>query len=139
MRKFKIAVFAVLLCMGHVDTRAVETHANPNWPDAQVAAFTEGCLSGIVDPARRDYTEATRSRGPAAKPFPEEQFRASVGPMCMCFANRLAEQGKIFRAEILSSPDTRAVMDEALAGGRCKPGGLLGRMLEPGHRQIVRR
>lgn len=125
--------------MGHVDARAVETRANANWSDAQVAAFTEGCLSGIVDPAKRDYTEPTRSRGPGAKPFPEAEFRASVGPMCTCFANRLAEQGKRFRADILSSPDTRAVMDEALAGGRCSPGGLLGQMLKPGHRQIVRR
>lgn len=107
------------------------------WTDAHLAAFTAECTESIVVPARTDYAAAAARAGNAnPKPFPEDDLRASVTPMCGCLAVRVAETWALDGAMADNLDKSAPFVREALAGGRCKPGGLLGEMLAspPRHR-----
>jgi hypothetical protein len=106
------------------------TNAESAWPKAERSAFVSGCGLGIIVPAKRDYAAAAERAGNAnPKPFPEDQLRESVEPMCGCLADRMADNGMSY-LDALNKPDAVTPMiQEAMAGGRCKPGGLLGQML----------
>ncbi len=95
------------------------------WDRKQVKVFAYACTDGLLEPAVRDYNAAALADGVTIhKPFPEQAFRDSAFPMCLCISERVAEMGKqgLQRA--------RPYIDEALAGGRCKPDGMLGDILK---------
>lgn len=103
------------------------------WSDAQVTQFTEGCIAGILVPARRDYAARAAAAGDASsRPFPEEALRASIAPMCSCIALRIANTWAF--AEFSANPRelSKPLIEESLAGGQCKPGGMLGDILAAG-------
>jgi len=101
------------------------------WSDAHIAEFTTGCIEGILAPARRDYFARAAEVGDQnPKPFPETEVRASIAPMCLCLTRRFAQTWAfsefIENHETLSQPFIR----EAMGGGQCKPGGILGAVLQ---------
>jgi len=49
--------------------------------------------------------------------------------MCGCLADRMAESGMSYLDTLKKSDAFMPMIKEALAGGRCKPGGVLGKML----------
>lgn len=56
-------------------------------------------------------------------------MRASVEPMCRRLADRMAEEGVYYLDAINNSNAVTPMIKEAMSGGRCKPGGLLGQIL----------
>lgn len=106
------------------------TNAESAWPEAERSAFVSGCALGIIVPAKRDYAAAAESAGNAnPKPFPEDQLRASVEPMCGCLADRMADNGMSYLGSLNEPDAVTPMIQEAMAGGRCKPGGILGQIL----------
>lgn len=125
MRKASTFVFAVVfvLLIG-------ATNAESAWPESERSAFVSGCAFGIIAPAKRDFAAAAEKAGNAnPKQFPEDQLRASVEPMCGCLADRMADEGITYH-DTSNRPDALVpFIEEAMSGGRCKPGGLLGELL----------
>ena len=105
------------------------------WSGAQIATESTSCTLAIIEPAKRDYAAAAARAGDAnPKPFPEEDIRGSVVPMCHCLILRAAETFPLadFKADTSARMDP--LMQEAMSGGRCKPEGVLGKML-PGQQK----
>jgi hypothetical protein len=103
------------------------TPMKEGWSQEQIDAFTAGCSLAIIEPAKRDYAAAAERAGnKSPKPFPEAQILASINPMCGCLAARAAEKWTF--SDYFKSQDANAsvLVTEALAGGRCKPEGVLG-------------
>ena len=101
------------------------------WSEQELTSFAAGCVLAIVTPARQDYFTRAAERGNSSpKPFPEQELAASVQPMCACIGLRIAQssdlQAFVPNHEVLSKP----FIEEAMMGGKCKPGGLLGTMLD---------
>jgi len=106
------------------------TNADSTWPNEERAAFVAGCATGVIVPAKRDYAAAAKRAGNAnPKPFPEDKLRASIEPMCACLADRMAQSGLGFLDVMKNQESIQPMIKEAMAGGRCKPGGLLGQMI----------
>jgi hypothetical protein len=106
------------------------THAGATWPEQERSAFVANCALAIILPAKRDYAAAAeRAKNANPKPFPEGQLRDSVEPMCGCLADRMAESGLSSLDTSKTQVDVIPMIREAISGGRCKPGGLLGKML----------
>ena len=126
---------AALLCC-HVAYSA-ETSLGPSlksgWSETQLAEFKAGCTNGVINPARRDYAlAAAKAENASPKPFPEAELRASADPMCACLGLRIAQTWDY--AEFIASQGAgvKPMMQEAMAGGRCKPEGLLGVVIDHG-------
>jgi hypothetical protein len=127
-------VFAVVAGNAAAADRLSEPNSLPTkegWSDARIAEFSRGCTEGILAPARRDYFARAAAVGDLKpKPFPETEVRASVAPMCSCLTLRFAQTWTfddfLKNQEALSQP----LIKEAMRGGQCKPGGILGAALE---------
>jgi hypothetical protein len=122
--KWTLVLAAMLAC-----TRVVA--ADKPWTEAELKEAADGCSEGILQPARRDYKSTAAARGDTnPKPFPEQEIRDSVWPMCACIVRRVAEIMTV--AEFANGVNERSnsFIMEAMQGGRCKPEGMLGEMLE---------
>ena len=101
------------------------------WNRKQVKVFAYACTDGLLEPAARDYHAAALRDGVTMhKPFPEQAFRDSAFPMCLCIAERVAETWTLAEVETQGLKRTQPMIDAALNGGRCKPDGLLGDILK---------
>jgi hypothetical protein len=102
----------------------------PGWKDDDFKAFTEACADAIVKPAIQAYQDRVTASGRTdAKPFPEKELRESVSPMCECISRRLAEKWTLRELADSAVEKSKPFVEEALSGGQCKPGGMLGDML----------
>lgn len=103
----------------------------PGWKDDDIKAFIEACTEAIVKPAVENYDERVLASGRTdAKPFPENEFRDSVIPMCGCISRRMAEKWTLQELAHTALEKSKPFVEEALNGGQCKPEGLLGDMLK---------
>jgi hypothetical protein len=103
----------------------------PGWKDDDIKAFVDACATAIVKPAVDNYDERVKASGRTdAKPFPEQEFRDSVIPMCECISHRMAETWTLQELAHTALEKSKPFVEEALSGGQCKPGGLLGDMLK---------
>jgi hypothetical protein len=103
----------------------------PGWKEADFKAFVAACADAVVKPAIQGYQDRVTASGLTdAKPFPEQEFRESVLPMCECITHRLAEKWTISELANNGLDKSKPFVEEALGGGQCKPGGMLGEMLE---------
>ena len=101
------------------------------WDRKQVKVFAYACTDGLLAPAVRDFNAAALADGITAhKPFPEQAFRDSAFPMCLCISERVAETWSVAEVGKNALQSARPMIDEALNGGRCKPDGLLGDILK---------
>jgi len=101
------------------------------WNDDDFKAFTGSCTDAIVNPAMQAYQDRVTASGRTdAKPFPEQELRDSVAPMCECITNRLAETWTLREVADTTLEKAKPYVEEALSGGQCKPGGMLGAMLQ---------
>jgi hypothetical protein len=100
------------------------------WDRKQVKVFAYACTDGLLEPSVRDYNAAAKASGvPMPKPFPEQKFRDSAFPMCLCIAQRVAETWTLAEMGDNLLRHSQPMVEEALQGGRCKPDGLLGDIL----------
>lgn len=101
------------------------------WNQKQIKVFAYACTDGLLKPAVRDYNAAALADGITLhKPFPEKEFRDSAFPMCLCISGRVAETWSLAEVNKQGIQRARPYIDEALAGGRCKPDGMLGDILK---------
>jgi hypothetical protein len=101
------------------------------WKEDDFKAFSGACTDAIVNPAMQAYQDRVTASGRTdAKPFPEKELRESVAPMCECITHRLAETWTLREVADTTLEKSKPFVEEALAGGQCKPGGMLGQMLE---------
>lgn len=97
------------------------------WDEPNTQAFIEGCILGIVDPARRDYFARAQEKGNRdPKPFPEEELIESVRPMCSCMAEKFKANSIPPDETSLQSSEASAITQEAIESGECKLGGRFG-------------
>ena len=135
-RAGQIATLALLLSLSFGGTvgAADAPQSQPlkaGWSEQELSSFTAGCVLAIVSPARRDYYARAAERGNSSpKPFPEEELTASVQPMCSCIGVRIARTSALQDFTANQEALSRPLVEEAMNGGQCKPGGLLGAMLE---------
>ena len=97
------------------------------WSERELQSFTAGCEEAVVTPAKADFADAAAKAGDDKAVFPEKELRSSVKTMCACLARRIATTWTIRDWELNDSSGTYLgqLIEEALAGGRCKPEGLL--------------
>jgi hypothetical protein len=113
------------------DQEPPATQAKPGWTETEMKAFLFGCTEAVVRPAKRDYYAAAEKNNDAnPKPFPETELRDSVGPMCACLGQRVAETWSVEELAKLGLDSYMPYIQEAFTGGRCAPGGMLGAILE---------
>jgi hypothetical protein len=123
-RKWTLVLAAILACTSVVA-------ADKPWTEAELKEAADGCTEGILQPARRDYKATAAARGNTnPKPFPEQEIRDSVWPMCTCIVRRVAEIMTVAEFAKGVNEKSNAFIMEAMQGGRCKPEGILGEMLE---------
>lgn len=100
------------------------------WTKQALEEHWQGCVDGIVEPARRDYfARAAQVGNSNPRPFPEKELRASAEPMCRCISRRLA--GTYPFTQITQDPQlAMPFVQEAISGGECAPEGILGEVLK---------
>jgi hypothetical protein len=84
----------------------------------------EGCVSGAIR-----HAQAGWERDPKAGPFPTSEWRASAEPYCACLVDRVRGSLKPEEFEEKGGPTLIQFSNEAVAGGKCKPTGIMGRAL----------
>ena len=92
MLTFAIALHACLCATNVTAVEAKEqTKVKAGWTAQALKSFKIGCAAAIVEPAKRDYAAAAaRAGNESPRPFPEQQLRESVEPMCRCIGARVA-------------------------------------------------
>ena len=130
--KIHTAALAIAACAAFA--QPIEPTARPGlqpgWSEAELESFSAGCTAAILTPAKRDYAAAAaKANNPSPQPFPEAEFLESVEPMCACIARRVAETKPLDAIQREGTGFAQPFIEEALSGGRCRPQGLLGRML----------
>jgi len=127
-----LALATVLFCTAAVAAdKPAEKPLKEGWDRKQIKVFAYACTDGLLQPAIRDYNAAALADGVAMhKPFPEQAFRDSAFPMCLCISERVAQTWTVPEMEKMGMQSARPFIDEALAGGRCKPAGMLGDILK---------
>jgi hypothetical protein len=134
MMKLRICTLlftALCVCTGALAADEPAPELKPGWKEEHIKAFTASCADAIVKPAKQAYEDKVTASGLTdTTPFPEQELRDSVSPMCECISRRLAEKWTL--AELTDSALERAkpFVEEALGGGQCKPGGILGEVLD---------
>ena len=131
----KISVLALCVALSCTAATAADAPAKKPWKEGwdkkQVKVFAYACTDNLVASAVRDYDAAARADGVTIhKPFPEQAFRESAFPMCLCISERVAETWSMAEMKNRVKERARPMIDEALNGGQCKPGGLLGDAIE---------
>jgi hypothetical protein len=127
-----VMLAAVLSCSAAVAADApAKKPMKEGWNKKQVKVFAYACTDGLQQPAVRDYNAAALADGVTLhKPFPEKEFRDSAFPMCLCISERVAQTWALADVNKQAMQRAKPYIDEALAGGQCKPGGMLGDILE---------
>jgi hypothetical protein len=130
----KISALALVMALSWTAAMAADAPAKKPWKEGwdrkQVKVFAYACTDGLLAPAVRDYNAAALADGVTLhKPFPEQAFRDSAFPMCLCISERVAETWSVAEMGKQGLQRARPYIDEALAGGRCKPDGMLGDIL----------
>jgi hypothetical protein len=131
----KISALALVMALSWTAAMAADAPAKKPWKEGwdrkQVKVFAYACTDGLLAPAVRDYNAAALADGITLhKPFPEQAFRDSAFPMCLCISERVAETWTVAEMGKQGLQRARPYIDEALAGGRCKPDGMLGDILK---------
>jgi hypothetical protein len=99
------------------------------WTDDVRKTMTNGCVLGLLNPAKRDFQARADQSGAPNAVFPEEKVRPSLVALCACITERAAESWSY--QQFLGQPHLAdQLIEEALSGGRCKPTGMLGQALE---------
>jgi len=127
-----LVLIATLACAGAVTAAEPAPGAQKaGWTDDELNVAAYSCTEGLLQPTLRDYKAAAAARGnPLPKPFPEKEFRESAWPMCLCIVRRAAEIMTVAEFANGQNEKTDPFIKEAMQGGRCKPEGLLGQMIE---------
>jgi hypothetical protein len=111
--------------------KSVEKPLKEGWDRKQIKVFAYACTDGLLEPTVRDYNAAAQADGVKMhKPFPEQAFRDSAFPMCLCISERVAQTWTLAQMDKVGMQRARPYIDEALAGGQCKPAGMLGDILK---------
>ncbi len=106
------------------------------WTKQALAEHSQGCVEGIVEPARRDYfARAAQVGNSNPRPFPEKELRASAEPMCRCISRRIAVTYS-YTQSIQEPQLAMPFIEEALSGGECAPEGLLGEVMKRKQRSL---
>ena len=125
-----LALMALVSCAAAV---AADAPGKPKagWDGKQLKLFADACTERLLQSAVRDYNAAALAEGVTIrKPFPKEAFRDSAFPMCLCISERVAQTWTLEEMDKSGMERSRPMIDEALAGGRCKPQGMLGDILK---------
>jgi hypothetical protein len=109
---------------------SVHAQLQADWSDHELRAFTTGCTDAIVTPAKEDFSKAAAKAGDDKAVFPEKKLRLSAESMCACLAQRIATTWSLHEWALNADARLEALIEEAFAGGRCKPTGFLGETLE---------
>ena len=126
-----LALAIALSCAAAATDAPAKQPWKAGWNRKQVKVFAYACTDGLLAPAVRDYDAAALRDGVTVhKPFPEQAFRDSAFPMCLCISERVAETWSMDELGKQGLQRSRPMIDEALNGGRCKPDGLLGDVLK---------
>jgi hypothetical protein len=127
MRAYGIAALLAWLTLPVVAHAQLQT----GWSERELQLFAAGCEEAVVNPAKLDFAKAAAKAGDGKAVFPEKELRSSVKPMCACFAQRIATTWNLRDWELNDSAGTylAQMIEEAFAGGRCKPEGLLSEVL----------
>ena len=101
-----------------------------SWAEKNRVAFIDGCVRGVLDPARRDYYARAESRGNFnPNPFPEQQVKSSIEPLCSCVAEKIRKNNIPFEKAVRNAPEVIEITKEAVTSGECRMGGKLGEMV----------
>jgi len=106
--------------------------AASNWDTETTSSFIDGCIKGVVDPARIDYfTAAEKAGNTNPKPFPAQKLEESVKPLCTCVVEKLQKNNIASDDASLQSIEATKLMQDAVSSGECKLGGKFGSLLSP--------
>jgi hypothetical protein len=124
MRAYGIATLLVCLVpiSGHAQLQV-------GWSERELQSFTAGCAEAIVTSAKTDFAKAAAKAGDDKAVFPEKEVRSSVEVMCACLAQRIATTWPLREWELNDVTYLAPLIEEAFAGGRCKPEGRLSEAL----------
>ena len=133
MGPHKVAVLLSCLAIpvsGHAQFQA-------GWSEHELESFAAGCTEAIVTPAKEDFAKAAAKAGDDKAAFPEKEIRSSVKAMCTCLAQRIATTLPLREPEFKFDAYLSSLIEEAFAGGRCKPEGKLSEVLDRAKRKRV--
>lgn len=98
--------------------------ADKGWDGASVERMRSGCVTGAMSHAQTGW-----ERDPKAGPFPTSEWRASAEPYCTCLVDRVRASVKPEEFEAKGAAAFVQFTNEAIAGGKCKPTGIMGKAL----------
>jgi hypothetical protein len=109
---------------GENKSEGVNNSENKGWDTLTVARMHASCIAN-----GRSYAKAAWARNPGMGPYPEGEITASLVPYCSCVVRRVTTTLRPDEFESKGLATVTAFTNEALAGGQCKPIGILGRAL----------
>lgn len=100
----------------------------PDWIDATKKEMTDGCVSGILDPAKRGFEARAKKEGKTDAIFPEDKIKPSIVDLCECIVQR-ASISWGYKYFVWQPELAQKLVSEAMKGGECKPTGMLGKSM----------
>ena len=110
------------IVVGNINAETID------WNDSMKKKMTDGCVSGILEPAKRDFQERANQKGNADAVFPEDKIKQSVVDLCACITQRASTSWSY--QQFIQQPElVQRLVSEAVTGGECKRTGMLGKSM----------
>jgi hypothetical protein len=98
------------------------------WNETNSDVFIKECVVGLLEPAKKDFKMRVIDKGYPDAIFPEAKMKPSITELCTCLTQRASESLE-YKEVINDSSLIQPLISEAMSGGRCKPTGVLGKMV----------
>jgi hypothetical protein len=108
------------------------------WTRDRINSYNTYCTETMINAARGSYMQKAHSHGQDGSDFPEAMMLEAFTGMCHCMTDRAS---KIWPYDQFMGDSMRYIeplSNEAMAGGQCKPEGLLGQIIAEKKRTLVR-
>ncbi len=100
------------------------------WEVEQVRAMQDDCARGALDNARRAFNDYLSKAGRTGIAFPEAEFKGSIDGFCGCIVRRVTTSFTFADFRKNAPGIAQKYVVDAMSGGECRPGGIMGDVLD---------
>ena len=88
------------------------------WNEETKTAFIDGCVQGVLEPAKEDYHKRAAEKGNPDAEFPEEKITPPIKEMCTCITNRAISNWS-YDEFFSTAAYQQQLVEDAITGKEC--------------------